>query len=114
MHGYLFFITQEKMAFAIVQTAGKQYMAEVGKKITLEKIDGNVGDTISLPFVVLTSDGETAEVGAPYLAGKSVSVKIVDQKRADKIRVVHFAAKKRTRKVQGHRQSQTVVEVVSI
>lgn len=102
------------MAFAIVQTSGKQYKAEVGKKITLEKMEGEIGDTLTLPFVVLTSDGETAEVGTPFLAGKSVSVKIVDQNRADKIRVVHFAAKKRTRKVQGHRQSQTVVEVLSI
>lgn len=102
------------MAFAIVQTSGKQYIAEVGKKITLEKMEGNVGDTIVLPMVVMISDGETAEVGAPFLAGKSVSVKILDQNRADKIRVVHFAAKKRTRKVQGHRQSQTIVEVVSL
>lgn len=102
------------MAFAIVQTGGKQYKAEVGKKIVLEKMQATVGDTLSLSFVVMTSDGETAEVGAPFLAGKSVSVKVLEHKRADKIRVVHFAAKKRTRKVQGHRQAQTVVEVLSV
>lgn len=102
------------MAFAVIQNGGKQYIAEVGKVLTLEKMDVNEGDTITFSMVILTSDGENVEVGTPFLEGKTVTGKVVKNGRADKIRVVHFQSKKRMKRVKGHRQEFTEVEITAV
>lgn len=102
------------MAFAVIKTGGKQYIAEVGKVLTLEKIDTPEGEVVSFPFVVLYSDENTTEVGSPFLEGRKVEAKVVENGRDDKIRVLHFQSKKRMKKVKGHRQHFTKVEITSL
>ncbi len=102
------------MAFAIIENGGKQYMVEAGKTVLLEKMEGEAGDSVTFPLVVLTSEEGKTEIGAPYLKGVKVEGKIVEQGRADKIRIVHKQSKKRMHKVRGHRQPFTKVEIVSL
>jgi len=102
------------MEFAIIENGGKQYMVEVGKSILLEKMEGEVGDTISFPLVVLSADGEKSAIGNPYIKGIVVEGKIVEQGRADKIRIVHKQSKKRMKKVRGHRQPFTKIEITKV
>lgn len=102
------------MAFAIIQTCGKQYKAVEGEVIKLEKIENQEGDTVKFPFVVLTDvDGNTT-VGAPFIAGACVEGEVVEQGRDKKIRVVHKQAKKRVLNVYGHRQPYTEVKITKI
>jgi len=102
------------MKFAIIENGGKQYKVEVGTIVNLEKLEGEAGAVITFPFVVLTSEGEKTTVGAPYIEGTSVEGKIIEQGRADKIRVVHKKSKKRMHKVRGHRQPFTQVEITAV
>ena len=102
------------MKFAIIENGGKQYKVEEGAVIDLEKFEGEAGDAVRFPFVVLTSEGETTTVGVPYVEGAVVEGKIVEQGRADKIRVVHKKSKKRMSKVRGHRQPFTQVEITAV
>ncbi|HIQ56870.1 TPA: 50S ribosomal protein L21 [Candidatus Gracilibacteria bacterium] len=101
------------MAFAIIQNGGKQYKVAVGETVSLEKIDQEEGK-VTFSFVVLTTDGENTVIGEPFIKGALVEGNIVEQGRADKIRVVHRKAKKRMMKVRGHRQPFTKVLITKI
>ncbi len=100
--------------FAIFETGGKQYRAEKGMKIQIEKIDSEAGESVDFSRVFLTSDGTTAAVGTPLVEGAKVTAKVISQEKADKIRVVKFQPKKRHKSVQGHRQRYTEIEITGI
>ena len=100
--------------FAIFESGGKQYRAEKGARIRLEKLDTEAGKKIEFPRVFLVSDGKKTQVGTPFVEGAVVSAKVVGDGRADKIRVVRFKPKKRQKSITGHRQHFTEIEVVGI
>lgn len=102
------------MKFAIIEDGGKQYKVEVGTVLNLEKKEAETGTEITFPFVVLTTDEDKTEVGTPFLSGITVSGKVLDHGKADKIRVVHKQSKKRMHKARGHRQPFTQVEITSL
>ncbi len=100
---------------AVIRTGGKQYVVKEKDTVKVEKLlNVNTGD--QLEFEVLLKgeeDGSHVEVGQPALAGKA-KVKVLEQGRAKKIRVVHYKNKTRQHKVYGHRQPFTQVEIISI
>ncbi len=100
--------------FAIFETGGKQYRAEKGAKIRVEKLDIEVGKKVDFDRVFLVSDGTKTEVGMPFVVGASISAKVVDAGRGEKIRVVRFKPKKRQKTIAGHRQDYTEVEITAI
>lgn len=102
------------MKYAVIQIAGKQYRVEPGQELTVNTIDAEEGKTITVSDVLLTVDGDNVVVGAPLVQNATVTLKVKEHGRADKIRVAKYKAKSRYRRVYGHRQPETTVEVVSI
>ena len=102
------------MEFAVIKTGGKQYIAEPGKKLKIEKIEGVAGDAVFLHDVLLAADGAEVAIGTPTVAGAAVEAKILKQGRAKKIIVFKYHAKTRYRKKRGHRQPYTEVEILGI
>lgn len=101
--------------FAIFTTGGKQYKVSKGDVIRIEKLPEGEGEKVVFPGVFLTADEKKGtQIGKPYVEGASVEGKVVAQGKADKIRVVKFQAKKRSKSVQGHRQRFTEVEITAI
>ena len=100
--------------YAIISSGGKQYKVEQGEVLKIEKISGNVGDTISFDNVLMFSDGENIRVGTPVLNDVSVQAHIVEQGQAKKIIVFKYKRRKRYRRKQGHRQQYTAVKIDSI
>ena len=101
-------------AYAVVQTGGKQYRVQDGDTLTVEKISGEAGDSISLEEVVALSDGKDLNVGAPTVDGAAVKASIVKHIRGPK--VVNYKKKRRKgyeRKV-GHRQDMTIIKIDSV
>lgn len=98
------------MKQAVIETGGKQYLVSPNEKLTIEKLTGNVGDSVVFDKVLLTIDDDKLELGKPYLTSK-ISGKILAQSKADKIVVFKYRAKSRYRRKSGHRQQQTVVEI---
>lgn len=98
--------------YAIVENGSKQYKAEVGSNIKLEKIAGNVGDKVDLN-VVMVSDDNGIKVAEEAKAFKVVA-EIVAQGKDKKIIVFKYKAKKNERKKQGHRQPFTTVKILEI
>lgn len=100
---------------AIVKSGGKQYLVQENTVIKLEKIPGNVGETVKFDVLFLADEtGTSIQVGKPTVAKASVSAKITKQDRADKVITIKFRAKARYRRRKGHRQHFTEVKIGKI
>lgn len=100
--------------YAVIRTGGKQYRVAVGNVVEIEKLEGEVGSTVTLDDVLLVADGDNVQVGQPIVEGASVVAKITGQYRGNKIMVFRYRPKKRIRVRRGHRQSVTRLQIESI
>jgi len=99
---------------AVVITGGKQYIVSQNEELTVEHLDGEVNDSVVLKtLAIFDSEKETVELGKPELK-TSVSAKILEQGKGDKIRVAKFRAKSRYRKVTGFRPVLTKLKITKI
>ncbi len=103
-----------KELHAVIQLGSKQYLVRVGDKIISEKIELKEGEKLTVKDVLLLSDGEKTQVGAPFVAGASVDLSFEGTDKGEKIRVAKFKAKSRYRRVMGHRQFQSHFTVKAI
>lgn len=100
--------------YAIVQAGGKQYQAIEGKTLAIEKIEGEIGQEITLPEVLLRKSGPDAvEIGKPFLE-KPVTASIVKQIKGPKLVIFKFKRRKKSRVKKGHRQPLTVIRIKEI
>lgn len=99
--------------FAIVNILGKQYKVEKGQQIYVHRIDAQEGDTVTFDEVLMTVDGDKAEIGTPAL-GSSVKVKVLDHLKDDKVIVFKKKRRKGYRVKNGHRQYLTKIEIEDI
>lgn len=102
------------MKYAVIQLAGKQFKVTEGDELVVNRLEAKEGDEVKVTDVLLTADGDKIQVGAPLVEKSAVTIKVVSHQKGDKIRVAKFRSKSRYRKVRGHRQSETTVQVVSI
>jgi len=100
--------------YAVIATGGKQYKVAAGDIIRIEKLPESTGDELSFDQVLLVSDGEDVNIGAPYVEGGSVSAKVQSEGRGKKVEIIKFKRRKHHRKQMGHRQSYTEVEITAI
>jgi large subunit ribosomal protein L21 len=100
--------------YAVIKTGGKQYRVAQGDKLRVEKLAGNVGDTVTLGEVLLVGAGDGVKVGAPLVGGAKVEAKIVGQDKAPKIIIFKFRRRKNYRRKTGHRQPFTALEITGI
>jgi len=100
--------------YAIIRTGGKQYQVGPGDILEVEKLEGTVGDTVTLDDVLLVADGDAVTIGQPLVTGASVTARITGQHRGDKILVFRYRPKKRIRVRKGHRQYLTRLQIQSV
>ena len=100
--------------YAIVETGGKQFRVQEGDVVFVEKLDAEPEATVTLDKVLLVSNGDTINVGAPYVDGATVSAKVLAQGKAKKIIVFKFKPKKGYKRKQGHRQLYTKLQIEKI
>ncbi|HKU44501.1 MAG TPA: 50S ribosomal protein L21 [Polyangiales bacterium] len=99
--------------YAVIKTGGKQYRVNEGDRLRVEKLEGAVGDFITLPEVLMLG-GETVSIGTPLVSGAKVSAQIVGQGLGKKIIVFKMRRRKRYRRKNGHRQPYTELKVTGI
>ena len=99
--------------YALVEFKGKQYKAEKGALLSVDKIDAEPGSAVDIDTVLLIS-GDTVTVGAPYVQGAKVQAVVEAHKKADKIIVFKYKPKKDYRRKQGHRQQYSVIRIQDI
>jgi large subunit ribosomal protein L21 len=101
--------------YAIIKTGGKQYRVEEGGNLVVEKLkEAESGQEVILNEVLFLADGEKAVIGKPLVEGATVSAKVISQKRAPKILVFKRKPKKGYKKMIGHRQYVTELQITKI
>ena len=100
--------------FAILRTGGKQYRVAVGDQIAVERIDGEIGATVSLNDILAIGGDAAPKVGTPTVPGAEVHARIVQQPRATKVIVFKKKRRKNYRRKRGHRQELTVLKIEEI
>jgi large subunit ribosomal protein L21 len=103
------------MAYAIIRTGGKQFRVSPGDVVRVPSLaDTNEGDAVEFAEVLVAGDDNGVRLGAPTVAGASVSGTIVKHGRGEKIIVFKFKRRKQYKRKQGHRQGFTAVRIDSI
>ncbi len=101
--------------YAIFQTGGKQYQAIPGKTLAVEKIEGQVGDSVDFSTVLFRKLGEKKfEFGRPFVEGAAIKASIIKQTKNPKIIVFRFKRRKKSRVKKGHRQPITVLRIETV
>jgi large subunit ribosomal protein L21 len=100
----------DKVMFAVIKTGGKQYKVAPNDVIRVEKLDGNVGDSVTLNEVLLIGD----KIGKPTVSGASVTATVLEQARADKVIIFKKKRRQNYRRKKGHRQDLTVLRITAV
>jgi large subunit ribosomal protein L21 len=101
--------------FAVIKTGGKQYRVAKDQRLTVEKLSAEAGQTVTLDQVLMVGgDGGAPTVGAPTVAGASVTAEVVEQTRGEKLVVFKKRRRKHSQTKNGHRQHLTVLKVTDI
>ncbi|HMO52326.1 MAG TPA: 50S ribosomal protein L21 [Kiritimatiellia bacterium] len=101
-------------AYAVIDTGGKQYRVQANDMFDIELVDGEAGTVITLDRVLAVSNGSELVVGAPTVAGASVTAEIVAQHRGPKVVAFKKNRRKGFHKKIGHRQELTKIRVKEI
>lgn len=98
---------------AVVQVGGKQYIVAEKETLLVDRLqDGTKELTLD---ALMVFDDKTTTVGTPTVKGATVKAQVVeDEVKGDKLRIIHFQAKKRVNKVTGHRQKYSRIQVTGI
>lgn len=100
--------------YAIIKTGGKQYKVAEGDVIYVEKLDAEEGTAVTFDEVLTVVNGDSVNVGKPFVTGAKVTGKVEAQGKAKKILVFKYKAKSNYRRRQGHRQPFTKVVIEKI
>lgn len=100
--------------YAIVEIAGKQYKVSKDQYIYAPKIEADAGAAISFDKVLLVDNGTSVDIGAPLLTGVTVSGKVVEHVKGDKVIVFKKKRRKGYAVKNGHRQHFTKVQIENI
>lgn len=101
------------MVYAIVKAGGRQEKVSVGDVIVVDRVSGEIGDTVDLTPLMLVDDGKIT-TGAEELAKVAVQAEIVRDEKGPKISIVKYKNKTGYRKRQGHRQQLTRLKITGI
>jgi len=100
--------------FAVIKTGGKQYRVNPDDVVSVEKLAGSVGDTVVFPEILMVGGDAGLSLGAPTVAGATVTARIVEQTRDDKVIAFKKRRRQNSKRKRGHRQHQTVVRIAEI
>lgn len=100
--------------YTLVEIKGKQYRAEKGALLKVDRLRGNAGETLEFDSVLLIADNDQVKVGTPFVAGARVKAVVEDHGRARKVLVYKYKRRKDYRRMRGHRQQFTMIRIQDI
>ncbi len=100
--------------FAVIRTGGKQYRVTPELVLKVEKLEAEPGSTITFTDVLAVGGEGGLTIGAPVVAGASVTATVIAQDRLDKIIIFKKRRRQNSRRKNGHRQHVTVLRIADI
>jgi large subunit ribosomal protein L21 len=113
-HGHYSCCVGGCIVYAVIRSGARQYRADVGNTILVERLPAEVGEQLELDDVLLVVDDERVEVGQPTVEKAKVLATVVAQEKGPKIRIFKYHPRKRYRLRAGHRQHYTRLQVDEI
>ncbi len=100
--------------FALFQAGAQHIRAKCTDVISVDKIDSEVGTSVSFDQVLLIdADGKT-HVGAPYVAGCTVRAEVISHGRGPKVIAFKKRRRKNSKRKRGSRKDYTLLRVTDI
>lgn len=100
--------------YALVEILGKQYKAEVGAVLLVDRLPLEAGASYEIDKVLAVVDGDNAKFGTPYVEGAKITATVVEEVKGDKVKVFKFHRRKGYRRTQGHREKYTKITINTI
>ncbi len=100
--------------YAVIKTGGKQYRVQPGDVLVVEKLAGEPGANVAFGEVLMLGDGDAVTLGAPMVAGASVSATLIETRKGEKVKIFKKIRRQGYRRTRGHRQHETVLRVTGI
>ncbi len=97
-----------------MRPSGFQEKVTKGLRLKVQLQEAQTGTSLTFDKVLLVADGDDIKIGMPQVAGATVEAKVLNHGREEKIRIQKFKRRKRYRRVKGHRQHFTEIEVTEI
>lgn len=99
------------MQYAVIETGGKQYVVKKGDILEVESLGLKKDADVLLDKVLLYVSDEDVNLGDPYLSDISIKARVLEAVRGDKIVVGKFKAKSKYRRMTGHKQYLTKIQI---
>jgi len=100
--------------YAVIKTGGKQYRVQPGDVLVVEKLDGEPGAAVDFGEVLMLGEGAAVTVGAPTVAGASVTATFIETRKGEKVKIFKKIRRHGYRRTKGHRQLESVLRVTGI
>ena len=100
--------------YAVVKAGGREYRISKGDVIRVEKMEGKVGDPVTMKDILMVSREGQVHVGNPLLANAVVTGEIIQQVKGKKVLTYKMKRRKNYRRTKGHRQTYTYIKVSDI
>ena len=100
--------------FAVIRTGGKQYRVTPNAVLKVEKLEAEPGATVTFTDVLAVGGESGLTIGAPVVAGASVTATVIAQDRLDKIIIFKKRRRQNSRRNNGPRQHVPVLRVADI
>lgn len=101
--------------YAIVEIRGKQYKVQEGDIVFVDRMDEiEEGKEVTFDKVLFLSDGKKITIGEDTVKGAKVKATVIGHGKSKKILVFKYKAKKNERKMRGHRQPYTKIQIEKI
>ncbi len=102
------------MAFAVIQTGGKQYKVSASEILKIEKLNSQVGKTVEFKNILFLNDDKNTEIGNPVIKGAKVEATILKNTKNRTVLVFKKRRRKNSRKKYGHRQPISIIRITKI
>jgi large subunit ribosomal protein L21 len=100
--------------YAVIKTGGKQYRVQPGDVLVVEKLLGEPGAEVRFDEVLMLGDEAGAVIGAPVVAGASVTATLIETRKGEKVKIFKKTRRQGYRRTRGHRQPETVLRVTGL
>ena len=100
--------------YAIIETGGKQYRVSPGETIKVEKLPVETNTDVTLDRVIMVNKDDKAIYGSPYVNGAKVLASVEDTIKGRKVIVFKQKPRKVYRKLRGHRQPFSSLQIKEI
>lgn len=99
---------------AIFKNGGKQYKAQVGDILLLDKLSLEPKSSFEIAEVLAIIEGEKIAFGTPFVANAKIKLEVINHGRARKVITFKKRRRKDSKTKRGFRRDFTRVRIVEI